>query len=101
MDDTNTKTDKPANETTPVITKDMIISDIINTVGRDAALMMMEHGLHCVSCHVAAVETLEQGMTAHGYSEEDLDMLLKDLNILMERKAKKPDTNDATINKIC
>ncbi|MCK4927909.1 MAG: DUF1858 domain-containing protein, partial [Candidatus Aenigmarchaeota archaeon] len=45
--------------------------------------VFQDHGLHCIGCFAAAFETLEQGAMAHGL---DIDKLLKDLNISLEKK---------------
>lgn len=62
------------------VTKDMIITEAIQILGPESGRIMMEHGLHCISCHVATMETLEQGMLAHGYDDEDVKLLMEDLN---------------------
>lgn len=67
------------------ITKDMLISDIVERLGEEGATIMMEHGLHCVGCHISGFETLEQGTIGHGFTEEDLDLLLKDLNTIADK----------------
>ncbi|RMF06145.1 DUF1858 domain-containing protein [Candidatus Woesearchaeota archaeon] len=72
------------------ITKDMLISEVIEMLGEDAAIVMMEHGLHCVGCHISAFETIEQGTVGHGFSEKDLELLIRDLNkIASEQEANK------------
>lgn len=43
-------------------------------------------GLHCVGCQAATWETLEAGMLGHGYSEDEIDHLVKDLNAILEEK---------------
>ncbi len=58
------------------ITKGMVIGEIVKQ-HPDSIRIMGEHGLHCVGCHVATWETLEQGASAHGI---DVDKLLKELN---------------------
>ena len=64
------------------ITKDMTFSQVLEKKGRPAAEVMMKYGLHCVGCHVAAFETVEQGSKAHGMSDKDLTKLLEELNKL-------------------
>jgi len=43
-------------------------------------------GLHCVGCHAATWETLEQGMYTHGKSAEEIDELVRRLNALLEEE---------------
>lgn len=59
-----------------IITKKMLIGDIIKKYPASVQIML-EHGLHCVGCHVATWETLEQGSSSHGI---DADKLVKELN---------------------
>lgn len=42
--------------------------------------IMLRYGLHCIGCHVAQWETVEQGAAAHGLSKEKAKALLRDLN---------------------
>ncbi|MEA3513898.1 MAG: DUF1858 domain-containing protein [Nanoarchaeota archaeon] len=62
-----------------LITEDMTIGNIVSDYP-SAAAVMMEYGLHCIGCHVAEWETLEQGCKAHGISKEEMDKMLDDLN---------------------
>jgi len=62
-----------------LITEDMTIGNIVKDYP-SAATVMMEYGLHCIGCHVAEWETLEQGCKAHGISKEEMDKMLDDLN---------------------
>ena len=64
------------------ITKDMTLGDIISRYPKTAEIMM-KRGLHCVGCHVAAFETLEQGAKAHGMSDKDIETMLKEMNDLV------------------
>lgn len=58
------------------ITKDMTLGEIMQDYP-EAIDVMLNYGLHCVGCHVAFTETIEQGAEAHGI---DLGKLLKDMN---------------------
>ena len=53
------------------ITKDMLIIDII-AAHPDAADVLIEFGMHCVSCMAAAGETLEQACDVHGISADEV-----------------------------
>jgi hybrid cluster-associated redox disulfide protein len=59
------------------ITKDMIIEDVVKKFPKTIPVFMA-HGLHCVGCHVANFETIEQGAAGHGIT--DLSKLMVDLN---------------------
>ncbi len=47
--------------------------------------VFVRFGLHCIGCHVAAFETIEQGALSHGI---DVDELVRELNEAVENKAK-------------
>ncbi|MBN1157369.1 DUF1858 domain-containing protein [Candidatus Woesearchaeota archaeon] len=61
------------------ITKDMKLGDIVQKFPESASIMA-KHGLHCIGCHIAAWESLEDGCTAHGMSDEEIESLLKEIN---------------------
>ena len=64
------------------IKKDMPIGDVV-TKHPETIEVFLKHGLHCIGCHVAAFESLEQGAKAHGI---DIKKLLEDLNKAIEKK---------------
>lgn len=66
-------------QTKPKITKDMTLGDVVSKYPK-AAEVMLKHGLHCVGCHVAAYETIEQGCLAHGFDKKQIKKLLDDMN---------------------
>lgn len=49
--------------------------------------IMMKYGLHCVGCHVAAFETIEQGAAVHGMPEKDLEKMLSEMNEAAEKSS--------------
>ncbi len=61
------------------ITKEMGFEEILQKYPQTAPIML-KYGLHCIGCHAAAFETLEQGCTAHGMKEEDIEKMLKEMN---------------------
>jgi len=61
------------------ITKNMKLGEIIGKYP-DTIEIFMKNGLHCIGCHVAAFETIEEGAKAHGMSEKDIESMIKDLN---------------------
>ncbi len=58
------------------ITKEMMIGEIVEKYP-ETIEVFMKHGLRCMGCMMAMMETLEQGAKSHGI---ELDGLLKDLN---------------------
>ncbi len=59
-----------------VVTKDMIISDII-MADEGVGPILMSAGLHCLGCALASGETIEEACIVHGM---DCDSLLEELN---------------------
>jgi hybrid cluster-associated redox disulfide protein len=61
------------------ITRTMTINDVVEKAPKSVALLM-EAGMGCLGCHMAAMETLEEGCKAHGLKDKDIDELLKKIN---------------------
>ena len=79
------------------ITKEMTIEEILTTFPQRSqrlAQEMMNAGLNCVGCGASVWETLEAGMLGHGFSEQDLEKLLKKLNAILGEKI---DTSTITL----
>jgi len=68
------------------ITKEMTFMEVMNKDPK-AAWVLMEHGMQCAGCGMAANETLEQGAMAHGI---DPDKLIEEIN----KKIRKSKNND-------
>ena len=73
------KEKKENDETKNKITKGMSFAEVLQRRPQ-AGGIMFKYGLHCVGCHIAAVETIEQGCLAHGMSEEDMEKMLEEIN---------------------
>lgn len=71
-----------------MISKTMSIGEIVEMFP-DSVQIMMSRGLHCVGCHVASWESLEEGCRGHGMSDDAIDSLLKELNDSIDTKAHK------------
>lgn len=69
------------------ITRDMPIGDVVKQ-WPDAAPIMLSYGLHCVGCHVASWETIEQGCRGHGMPEDVIDEMVEELNMFVEEEKK-------------
>jgi len=67
------------------ITKDMSFQDVLQK-HPETAQIMLNNGLHCIGCHAAAFETIEQGCTAHGMKPEDIDKMVKEMNEAIKKK---------------
>jgi hybrid cluster-associated redox disulfide protein len=70
-------------EKKPKITKDMTIGDVVKQYP-EAVLVMLQHGLHCIGCHVSYMETVEQGAAAHGMKKKEIDEMIKEMNEVIE-----------------
>jgi len=70
------------------IVKSMTIGEAVQKYP-ETAFVMMKHGLHCVGCHVAAWETIEQGALGHGMNEEQLQSMVDEMNKAIETLKKK------------
>ena len=82
------------------ITKDWIIAEIVLQYPQ-CTEVLAEWGLHCYACSIGTVETLEEGCFGHGFSEEDLDSMLEDINDAIGNNEAKPQvltiTRDAAV----
>lgn len=58
------------------IEKDMIIGDILN-LAPEKVNILLEAGMHCLSCPAALMETLEEACEVHGI---DVNEIIEELN---------------------
>lgn len=56
-----------------------------------------EWQLHCFGCEIGAVENVHDGCLTHGFSEDEIALVVKDLNEAI--RAVKPRPNNLTITK--
>lgn len=59
-----------------LINKDMTIGEVLE-IDDNLADVFMGFGMHCISCPVSQMETIEEASMVHGV---DVDFLLKKLN---------------------
>ena len=59
------------------IKRDMTIEEVVKN-HPETIPVFLKYGLHCIGCHVANWETVEQGAMTHGIS--NFDEMLRDLN---------------------
>ncbi len=59
------------------IRKDMTIEEAVKNFPQIIPVFL-NYGLHCIGCHVANWETIEQGAMTHGIP--NLDDMMRDLN---------------------
>ena len=75
----NIKIKKTVKKSKQKIDKNMTFSEVLTKYPESAGIMM-NYGLHCIGCQVAAFETIEQGAKAHGISSKDLNKMIDELN---------------------
>lgn len=78
-----------------LIRKDMRVSEIVALLPESESLLA-EYGLSCFSCSANAYETLHEGCSSHGFSDEDINDLTADLNILLSQRPERPQTLTVT-----
>lgn len=61
------------------IKKEMTIGEVVEKFP-DAIQVLLENGVHCIGCAAAHWENLEQGLTMHGKSEEEIDAMIEKMN---------------------
>jgi len=66
------------------ISKGMPLGEVVSKHPK-AVQTMLDYGLHCVGCHAAAYETIEQGAKAHGMADADIEKMLKEMNEAIEK----------------
>ena len=61
------------------IKKDMNFGELLRAYPK-AGPILSGHGLHCIGCHIAVSETIEQGARAHGMDDAMIQKLVDELN---------------------
>ena len=67
------------------ITKNTTLGEVVSKHPQ-AVEPMLKRGMHCVGCHVAAFETVEQGAKAHGMKDKEIEEMLKEMNSKIKGK---------------
>ena len=67
----------------------MRIQEII-VLCAEAADIMAEYGLHCFSCSIGGIESLQDGCKMHGFDDETIDALIDDLNESIRNEQPRP-----------
>lgn len=62
-----------------LFTKETTFGDLLQAKP-EAASILAAYGLHCIGCHIAVFETIEQGAKAHGLSDDQIGEILKKIN---------------------
>jgi len=67
------------------ITREMTLGEIVMK-HPETTEVMLKYGLHCIGCHVASWETIEQGAMAHGMNEKEIKEMMQKLNKVINKK---------------
>ncbi len=86
----------PAMTSPDVIGKSMPIQEIV-TLMPEAKNILAEYGLHCFSCAGSEYEALGEGCKGHGFSDEEIDELVDDLNLMLRELPPRPETLTLTL----
>ena len=70
-------------ETKQKIHSEMSIGEVVSKYPK-AAEVMMKHGMHCIGCHVALWETVDQGCKAHGMDAKTIKKMLDEMNEIVK-----------------
>ena len=63
----------------PHFSGDETVADILAELPISAEILQ-SHGLSCAGCYASSLESLKDGMLAHGWSAEDCQLVIDDLN---------------------
>jgi len=66
------------------ITKETMISEIVEKYPEIAEILTMDYGFHCMGCFGADMETIEQGAAVHGMTDEEISEMLETVNGVIE-----------------
>jgi hybrid cluster-associated redox disulfide protein len=66
-------------KTTKKITKNTQIIEAVRLNPKTGEILISE-GIHCPTCPMAAMETIEQGLKAHGKTEKEIEEIIKKIN---------------------
>ena len=67
------------------VNKKMTLGEVVQKFPKSAEVMM-KYGLHCIGCHVATWETVEQGAKAHGLGDNQIEKMVDDINKAIAKK---------------
>jgi len=62
------------------VTKNMMILDLTEKFPELAEVLTDKYNFHCIGCMAASMETLEEGASVHGMTDEEIDKMVEYLN---------------------
>ncbi len=69
------------------VSEDMPIGEVVANYP-EAVPVLLKYGLHCIGCQIAMMETLRDGLLAHGINEEDIKRVVSEINEAIEKVRK-------------
>ena len=63
----------------------MNLGELVRIYPELAAVLQEDYGLHCVGCMAADFDSLEQGAKVHGFSDKEIDKMVKKLNQIISK----------------
>lgn len=69
------------------VKKSDLIADIVKCFPKVAEILA-RHDLHCSTCFMSQIETLELGAKVHGMTEGEIDKLVKEINLQLKKESK-------------
>ena len=68
------------------ITKDILILDLVETYPKVAEVLTEKYQFHCIGCMAASMESLEEGATVHGMTDDQIEEMVAELNKIIAEK---------------
>jgi len=90
MKEPKAKPSPKSQASTPLITEDMTIGDVISKYPSTIEVLL-RNGVHCVGCGAKTFEALGDGLRSHGKSDEEINTLLAELNSSIEDTSEQGD----------
>ncbi|MCX8195068.1 MAG: DUF1858 domain-containing protein [Candidatus Micrarchaeota archaeon] len=72
----------------PKIDRNMLIGELVLNYPESVEILF-KYGFHCIGCGLSAYETLEQGCLAHGFDEQTLEQMIKEIKDAAKEAEKK------------
>jgi hybrid cluster-associated redox disulfide protein len=69
------------------IKKEMGIAQVAQNYPESVGVLF-KYGMHCIGCHAAQFESLEDGFKAHGFEDKQIEDIVEEMNRIVEEKAK-------------
>lgn len=67
-----------------MITKNNKIGEVIDAFPATADVLLKK-GVHCLGCGARSFESIDQGLKVHGFSDEEIDEIVRELNEIAQK----------------